>query len=118
MKRYRKRKCRHCRELFHPDARNLRHQHYCSKPACRKASKASSQRRWLGKAQNRDYFRGAANVQRVRAWRAAHRAYWKRADRQRPLALQEDSLTQSIELKGKSPTLTYWSKSRLSRVTV
>jgi hypothetical protein len=106
MKRYRRRKCWHCGELFHPDARNLRHQHYCSKPACRKASKAASQRRWLGKAQNRDYFRGAANVQRVRAWRTAHPGYWKRSQRQTPPALQEDSLRQSIDLKGKSPTLT------------
>ena len=66
MKRYRRRKCRHCKELFRPDPRNLRHQRYCSKPACRRASKAASQHRWLSKAQNRDYFRGAENVQRVR----------------------------------------------------
>ncbi len=52
MKQHRSRKCRHCLDLFDPDTRNLRHQRYCSKPACRKASKADSQRRWLGKAQN------------------------------------------------------------------
>jgi hypothetical protein len=106
MKRYRRRKCRHCGELFGPDPRNLRHQHYCSKPPCRKASKADSQRRWLGKAPNRDYFRGAANVQRVRTWRAAHPGYWKRSQPQTRSALQADSLRQSIDLKGKSPTLT------------
>ena len=106
MKRYRRRKCRHCGELFRPDPRNLRHQHYCSKPACRKASKAASQRRWLGKAQNRDYFRGAANVQRVRVWRATHPGYWRRSQRQEAPALQEDSLSQTIDRSGKSPTLT------------
>jgi hypothetical protein len=66
MNKHRRRTCLHCRELFRPDPRNLRHQRYCSKPQCRKASKAASQRRWLAKAQNRDYFRGAANVERVR----------------------------------------------------
>jgi len=105
MKPYRKRKCLHCRALFRPDPRNLRHQRYCSKPACRQASKAASQRRWLGKAQNRNYFRGAINVQRVRAWRAAHLGYWKRTGAQTRTALQEDSLAQAVELKGKTPTL-------------
>jgi hypothetical protein len=106
MKRHRRRKCRHCRELFLPDPRNLRHQHYCSKPACRCASKAASQRRWLSKAENRDYFRGPANVQRVRAWRAAHPRYWQRAGPQAAIALQEDSLAQPVESTEESTTLT------------
>ncbi len=106
MKKYRRRKCRHCGELFRPDPRNVRHQRYCSKPECRKASKEASQRRWLAKAQNRDYFRGAANVERVRAWRAAHPGYWRRPDTQSGAALQDDSLTQAIERHEKSATLT------------
>ena len=89
MKRYRRRKCRNCRELFLPDPRNLRHQHYCSKPACRRAGKAASQRRWLSKPANRDYFRGEENVQRVRAWRAAHSGYWQRGSPQAAIALQD-----------------------------
>ena len=106
MKQQRKRKCRHCQDLYRPDRRNLRHQHYCSKPACRQASKAASQRRWLGKAENQDYFRGSANVQRVQAWRAAHPGYWKRTGPQTEIALQEDSLAQPTESTGKTPTLT------------
>jgi hypothetical protein len=105
MKRHRRRKCRHCRELFLSDPRNLRHQHYCSKPACRRASKAASQRRWLSKPENRDYFRGSANVQRVRLWRAAHPGYWQRAGSQAESALQADSLAQAIESAKESPTL-------------
>ena len=105
MKRHRRRKCRHCRELFLPDPRNLRHQHYCSKPACRRASKAASQQRWLRKAENRDDFRGPANVQRVRAWRGAHPGYWQRAGPQAESALQADSLAQAIEAAKESPTL-------------
>ena len=41
-----KRKCLCCQEFYRPDHRDLRHQRHCSKAACRKASKAQSQRRW------------------------------------------------------------------------
>ena len=60
-----RRKCRHCGQLFRPDPRNLRHQRYCSAKECRRASKAASQRRWLAKAENRDYFRGPEQMARV-----------------------------------------------------
>ena len=42
-----RRKCKCCLKLFRPDPRNRRHQHYCSALACRAASKAASQARWL-----------------------------------------------------------------------
>ena len=74
-KRMRKRKCRNCSLLFTPDHRNRQRQEYCSKPECRKASKAASQKRWLQKAENRDYFRGPDNVIRVQKWRQAHPGY-------------------------------------------
>jgi hypothetical protein len=94
MKRLRQRKCRHCHALFRPDVRNLRHQRYCTAEACRKASKTASQRRWLSKPENRDYFRGPANVQRVREWRAAHPGYWRRDKPSKRPALQEHSSAQ------------------------
>jgi hypothetical protein len=106
MKRHRRRNCRHCRELFLPDQRNVHHQHYCSKPECRRASKAASQRRWLRKPANRDYFRGPVNGQRVRSWRAAHPGYRQRAGPQTAVVLQEDSLAQPIESAKESPRLT------------
>ncbi len=105
MKNHRRRKCQHCQELFRPDPRNLRHQKYCSKPECRKASKAESQRRWLSKPDNRDYFRGTTNVQRVRDWRMTHPGYWRRKRSKANAALQYDSLAQPIDIKGESPTL-------------
>ena len=40
------RQCLCCDEFYAPDHRNVRHQRYCSKPACRTQSKALSQRRW------------------------------------------------------------------------
>ena len=72
-----RRKCRCCCKFFLPDARTTDRQHYCSKPACRQASKTASQRRWLSKAGNGDYFRGADQVRRVQAWRQSHPGYWK-----------------------------------------
>jgi hypothetical protein len=102
----RRRKCRHCGALFRPDPRNLRHQRYCAKLPCRRASKAESQRRWLAKPDNRDYFRGSENVERVQAWRAAHPGYWRRSTPNPGTALQAHSLTQVTESNKKSASLT------------
>lgn len=74
-----KEKCRHCKRLFIHDPRNAKKQKYCSKPECRKESKRISQRRWLRKPENRDYFSGPSNVARVQEWRKNHPGYWKKA---------------------------------------
>ena len=87
-------KCCHCQQLFTPDARNATRQRYCSKPGCRKQSKVDSQLRWLQKAENRDYFRGAEHVERVKRWRAAHPGYWRRTKRS-PVALQDPLIAQA-----------------------
>jgi len=73
-----RRKCKCCLKLFGPDPRNRRHQRYCSAPACRAASKAASQARWLAKPENQSYFRGPVNVARVQTWRARHHGYWRK----------------------------------------
>jgi hypothetical protein len=93
------RKCLCCNDKFHPDARNLRHQRYCSKDACRKASKAAGQARWLAKPENRDYFRGSANCERVRQWRLAHPGYSRRSAPSRPDALQDVSDPPPVEIE-------------------
>jgi hypothetical protein len=90
------RKCLCCGEIFEPDARNRHHQRYCGKAACQHASRAASQRRWLSKAENRDYFRGAIHVARVQAWRRVHPGYGKRAP-QEGLPLQDDCRAQGID---------------------
>ncbi len=72
------RECLHCKELFLPDRRNWWHQKFCLKPECQRASKARSQSQWLSKPENRDVFRGSANVERVRQWRERNPGYWKR----------------------------------------
>ena len=71
-------KCRCCSKFFIPDKRTADRQKYCSEAACRKASKAVSQQRWLSQNGNGDYFRGPAQVQRVREWRKANPGYAKR----------------------------------------
>ncbi|HDH98881.1 MAG TPA: hypothetical protein ENF70_07105 [Deltaproteobacteria bacterium] len=90
-----RRKCKHCGKLFLPDHRNATRQRYCTKPECRKASKASSQKRWLQKPENRDYFRGPDNVERVQLWRKGHPGYWRRKQENTSTALQ-DPLNQQL----------------------
>jgi hypothetical protein len=85
-----KRKCKHCQTFFEPDPRSAKRQHHCSKPACRQASKAASQHRWLQKPGNRDYFTGPTHVERVRQWRKAHPGYWRRRGVRTQHTLQED----------------------------
>ena len=97
---FRKRKCKHCKAFFDPDPRNVRRQYYCAKPPCRQASKAASQRRWLRKPENQDYFCGPAHVERVRQWRQNHPGYWRRKAAQAsaaPDALQDPLTPQPLE---------------------
>jgi len=72
---------------------------------CGRAGKAASQRRWLHKPKNRDYFKGPANVQRVQTWRAAHPGYSRRIAQQDRSALQGRSLTQAHDNQNKSGAL-------------
>lgn len=101
----RKRKCRHCRGFFVPDYRNVGRQHYCSKPPCKQASKADSQRRWLQQPENHDYFRGLDHVHRVQRWRQAHPGYWRRQTpkaSETPDALQETLTPQEVSTQSVS----------------
>jgi hypothetical protein len=96
-----RRKCRCCLKLFRPDPRNRRHQRYCSAAACRAASKAASQERWLITPGNQGYFRGPVNVARVQAWRARHPGYWRHG-RGVSSALQDLSIAQPVDTRGKT----------------
>jgi hypothetical protein len=83
--------------LFIPDARNAKRQKYCSKPDCRKASKAASQRRWLAKPENQGYFCGPKNVKRVQLWREDNPGYWRGKRKTAKDALQDSLNRQPIE---------------------
>jgi hypothetical protein len=96
MARGHRRKCKCCRELFHPNPRNLPYQRYCSKPRCRAASKTASHARWLAKPENRDYFHDPWHAERVRAWRAHNPGYWRKV-RRPPPPLQDASTAQAVD---------------------
>jgi hypothetical protein len=81
-------KCVHCIVFFLPDARNLAKQRYCDKPDCQRESKAASQRAWLSKPGNADWWKGEANVIRMQEWRRAHPGYSRRRGPRRRVALQ------------------------------
>ncbi|NJO03188.1 MAG: hypothetical protein HC880_17245 [Bacteroidia bacterium] len=83
-----------CKELYLPDYRNLRHQKYCNKPECRRASKKASQQRYLNSEKGCDYFKGPLAVARVQHWRREHPGYWKHKVHSSENALQEDCLSQ------------------------
>ena len=92
-----RRKCLHCGVLFRPDPRNATHQHYCSQPDCRKASKAASQRRWFQREENRHYFQGPEQVQRVQEWRRQHPGYRRSQTSPEAPALQDLLTEKTIE---------------------
>ena len=97
-----RRKCLCCQEFYRPDHRNLRHQRYCSEPACRKESKAQSQRRWLQRPENENYVRGADNSRRVKQWRKRNPGYWRKKKSSAHTPLQEvcqEQLAANEELK-------------------
>ncbi len=71
-------KCLNCNEIRPCEPRSRGRQCYCPAPACRRASKAASQRRWLSRPENKSYFRGAENCERVRQWRKDHPGYWRK----------------------------------------
>jgi len=96
VRRKRRRNCLHCNELFYADYRNLRHQRYCSKPQCRKASKKASQEKYLSSKKGIGYFKGVSNVNRVREWRTSHPGYWKVKRDLTLKALQEDCISQPV----------------------
>ena len=98
-KRKRRRNCLHCSELFLPDPRTRDRQKFCSKPACKRASKAQRQLRWLSKPENQDYFSGPENVTRVQEWRKAHPKYWRRKGTSTPNTLQDDCTLQPVNNK-------------------
>lgn len=103
-KRKKKRKCLHCDKMYLPDARTRDRQKHCSAPDCKRASKKDSQRRWLSKPENKDYFRGPENTARVTEWRGNHPRYWKRCPK-RENALQDDCSSEPVDSQEDRTTL-------------
>ena len=87
-------KCLHCSKIHIVEPRNRGRQRYCSEPDCKKASKAGSQRQWMSRPENENYFRGAENCERVRQWRKEHPGYWRNKQPAAENALQDPSKSQ------------------------
>ena len=77
-------KCLGCNEPFVPSPHNRSRQRFCTKPACKRASKKASQSTWVSKPANRDYFKGMHHVNRVRQWRKANPDYSKPSRARKP----------------------------------
>ena len=101
-----KRKCLCCGDFYSPDPRNVRHQRYCSKPACRKERKAQSQRRWLQCPENQNYFRESENRRRVKDWRKANPGYWRKKKSSPQVPLQDFFQAQVAHNEELTPTVT------------
>jgi hypothetical protein len=97
-------KCLCCNEKHRSDYRNRGRQRYCPKPACRRASKAATQRRWLERPENENYFLGADNCERVRQWRQAHPGYWRNKKPDPPSTLQAPCGAQPVEQETVEPS--------------
>jgi len=98
-------KCLHCKEHFLPDYRNGSRQRFCSKPDCRKISRQQSQKAWLEKPPNQNYFHDPEHAARVRQWQKEHPGYWKNTARYRGRTLQDTCSEQVVTEEGVTPTL-------------
>lgn len=105
MKRRRQRTCRCCKRLYLPDPRTQDRQRHCSESACKRASKAWRQRRWLNNPAGLNYFREPDNIERVQKWRQAHPGYWRRKRPKTENALQDDCPSQAVDPKEDSVEL-------------
>ena len=101
------RQCRHCHTFFKPDPRSKGRQTFCSLTDCQQASKKASQKKWLQKPQNQNYFCGPDNVQRVRLWREKNPGYSRKSQVafSTPKPLQETLIVQGTENKEEKKVL-------------
>ena len=98
-KKIRRRRCKHCHDLYKPDPRNLKRQKFCDKPECKIASKKYSQQKWLIQPKNRDHFSGPENVIRVQQWREQNPGYWRRKKLKKAVSLFEGTLQETLSTK-------------------
>jgi len=98
------RKCLNCNELFIANYRSKERQRFCFKADCQKVRKRASQKAWLAKPENQNYFRDAENAARVRQWQKAHPDYWKNSARTQRRTLQDACPQQTLANTGVRPS--------------
>lgn len=67
----RQKRCRHCQELFQPDARTKGKQRYCSKPECQAVRQRQNEKNW--RIRNPDCL--AYQQEQSRQWHRTHSDY-------------------------------------------
>ena len=72
----RKIRCKNCGNYFYPDHYNYRHQQYCSRRECRKASHIASAKLYR-KSKSLDKEFRKNECKRVKKWQAENSDYWK-----------------------------------------
>jgi hypothetical protein len=77
----RRKKCLCCKQWFQPDPRSHPRQRYCSEVFCQKERKAASQRRWLARKGNQDYWSGPERVKNTQDWRVNNPGYGRSKDK-------------------------------------
>ncbi|WP_146164871.1 hypothetical protein [Desulfonatronum sp. SC1] len=103
-KRTNKSVCEFCDIEFTPSYRNGSRQRFCCKtPECRAASKAASQKAWLSKPENQEYFRGPEQVKRVLDWRRKKKAAAMPAPEPQKEVLQDDCSDNHPQKQADSP---------------
>ena len=73
---YGKIRCRNCGNYFYPDNYNYRHQKYCPRDECRKASRRGSSKKYRSKKSGSADFRRDESA-RVQKWQSKNPSYWK-----------------------------------------
>ena len=79
----RRKKCRCCRELYHPHPQTYRQQITCDKPACRAWRRRQAQSEWRSKNPLYDDHRRP----KLETWRRTHRSYWRKWRAAHPAAV-------------------------------
>jgi hypothetical protein len=92
----RSRRCLHCGQPFQVNPRLGRRHRFCAQPACSKASRRASRKKWLKKNGGRRYFSGKENGDRVRSWRQRHPRYWQRGSARKPAKGLKSRLTKKL----------------------
>jgi len=92
----RRKRCRFCKELFHPDPRLASRQYACSKPSCQKARKHTKQKKWFKR--NPHYFQG--RYPNTKKWLEAHPGYLKQYRCNHPEAVRRDNEKRKFRHRG------------------
>ena len=86
----RKKRCRACHQLYHPEPRSYRRQKTCRKKSCKVWRKRRYQKVW--KLKDPFYWEGSRIQQKL--WRKNHKGYWRQWRKKHPGYVKRNRLAQ------------------------